>query len=102
MDALKQILYSVNVNNLVDAFKGGNVQNSPIVQEASSGFIDKLGSLGINLDSAKGIAASLIPSIIDKFVKKTNDPSDSSFDLNNVLSSISGSDGKFQLSDLSN
>jgi hypothetical protein len=99
-DTLKQQLTSGNLNSLADVFKGGNVQDSAVVREASSSFIDKLGSMGINLDSAKGIAASLIPGIMDKFVNKTNDPNDNSFDLGDILSKVSGPDGKFQLSDL--
>lgn len=99
-DTLKEQLSSGNLGNLVDAFKGGNVQDSTIVQEASSSLTDKLGSMGINTDAAKGIAASIIPVIMGKLVNKTNDPNDSSFELNDILTKISGPDGKFQLSDL--
>jgi hypothetical protein len=56
--------------------------------------------MGINLDSAKAIAASVIPGIVSKFINKTNDPNDSSFNIQDVLTKISGDDGKFQLSDL--
>lgn len=99
-DTLKEQFSSGNLGNLVDAFKGGNVQDSAIVQEASSSLTDKLGSMGINTDAAKGIAASIIPVIMGKLVNKTNDPNDSSFELNDILTKISGPDGKFQLSDL--
>ncbi|PYF76062.1 hypothetical protein [Pedobacter nutrimenti] len=99
-DTLKEQLSSGNIGNLVDAFKGGNVENSAVVQQASASFTDKLAGMGINLDSAKGIAASIIPGIVGKFVNKTNDPNDSSFDIKDIFSKISGPDGKFQLSDL--
>lgn len=99
-DSLKQQLSSGNVGNLVDAFKGGNIADSAVVKDASSGFVDKLSGLGINAESAKGIAASIIPVIVGKFVNKTNDPNDSSFNIQDVLTKISGPDGKFQLSDL--
>jgi len=102
IDALKQQLSSGNIGGLVDAFKGGNVEGSAVAQDASAGFIDKLAGMGINLDTAKGIAASVIPGIIGKFINKTNDPNDSSFDIKDVLSKISGPDGKFELSDLTN
>lgn len=101
-DTLKQQLSSGNIGNLVDAFKGGDVANSSVVKDASSGFIDKLSGMGINLDSAKAIAASIIPGVMDKLVSKTNDPNDSSFNLQDMLTKISGPDGKFQLSDLTN
>ncbi|WP_316835709.1 hypothetical protein [Pedobacter nutrimenti] len=99
-DTLKDQLSSGNIGSLIDAFKGGNVANSDVAQQATSSFTDKLAGLGINAESAKNIASSLIPGILDKFVSKTNDPNDSSFDIKDVLSKISGPDGKFQLSDL--
>jgi uncharacterized protein (DUF2267 family) len=99
-DTLKDQLSSGNIGSLIDAFKGGNVANSDVAQQATSSFTDKLAGLGINAESAKNIASSLIPGILDKFVNKTNDPNDSSFDIKDVLSKISGPDGKFQLSDL--
>ena len=101
-DALKQQISSGNVSQLVETFKGGSTANNPVVEQASSGFTDKLAGMGINLESAKGIAASVIPGIISKFVQKTNDPNDKSFDIQDILSNISGPDGKFQLSDLTN
>lgn len=100
MEALQSQVSSGNLANLVAAFKGGDVQNSTVVQEASSSFIDKLSGMGINLESAKGIAASLIPGIVGQFVNKTNDPNDSSFHIQDIITKISGPDGKFQLSDL--
>ncbi|SMC71127.1 hypothetical protein [Pedobacter nyackensis] len=102
IDALKQQLSSGNIGNLVDAFKGGNAEGSAVAQEAASGFTDKLAAMGINLDTAKNIAASVIPSIVGKFVNKTNDPNDSSFDIQDIVSKISGPDGKFQVSDITN
>lgn len=99
-DTLKDQLSSGNIGSLIDAFRGGNVANSDVAQQATSSFTDKLAGLGINAESAKNIASSLIPGILDKFVNKTNDPNDSSFDIKDVLSKISGPDGKFQLSDL--
>ena len=100
VDAIKQHLSSGNLSSLVDAFKGGNAEGSSVAQEATTGFTEKLAGMGINLESAKNIAASVIPSIVGKFVNKTNDPNDSSFDIQDVISKISGPDGKFQLSDV--
>jgi hypothetical protein len=100
VDAIKQHLSSGNLSSLVDAFKGGNAEGSSVAQDATTGFTEKLAGMGINLESAKNIAASVIPSIVGKFVNKTNDPNDSSFDIQDVISKISGPDGKFQLSDI--
>jgi hypothetical protein len=100
IDALKQQLSSGNIGNLVDAFKGGNAEGSAVAQEAASGFTDKLAGMGINMETAKNIAASVIPSIIGKLVNKTNDPNDSSFNIQDVIAKVSGPDGKFDISDV--
>lgn len=100
VDAIKQQLSSGNINNLLEVFKGGNAEGSAVAQQAASGFTDKLAAMGINLESAKNIAASVIPSIVGKFVNKTNDPNDSSFNIQDVIAKVSGPDGKFDLSDV--
>lgn len=100
VDALKQQLSSGNIGNLLDAFKGGNAEGSTVAQQAASGFTEKLAAMGINMDAAKNIAASVIPSIIGKLVNKTNDPNDSSFNIQDVIAKVSGPDGKFDLSDV--
>lgn len=101
-DTLKDQLSSGNIGSLIDTFKGGNIQDSAVVQQASAAFVNKLGEMGINPDSAQNIASSIIPGIIDKFVNKTNDPNDNSFNISDIVSKIAGPDGKFQLSDLTN
>lgn len=100
VDAIKQHLSTGNLGSILDAFKGGNAEGSAIAQDATAGFTDKLAGMGINLDTAKSIAASVIPSIVGKFVNKTNDPNDSSFNIQDVISKVSGPDGKFDLSDV--
>lgn len=100
VDALRQQLSSGNIGNLVNTFRGGNAEGSTVAQDAASGFSDKLAAMGINVDTAKGIAASIIPSIVGKLVNKTNDPNDSSFNIQDLMARVSGPDGKFDLSDV--
>jgi hypothetical protein len=47
------------------------------------------------LDSgaAKGIVEKLIPVVMEKFVNKTNDPNDNSFDLGDIVKNLGGSGG---------
>lgn len=100
-DTLKSQLSSGNISALTDIFNGGSANESQVAQQASGSFIDKLSGLGINAESAKGIAASLIPSIIGKLTQKTNDPNDSSFNIKDILGTLAGgSDGKFDVSDV--
>ena len=100
VDALKQQLSSGNIGNLIDTFKGGNAEGSVVAQDAASGFTDKLAAMGINMDTAKSIAASVIPSIVGKLVNKTNDPNDNSFNIQDLISRVSGPDGKFDVADV--
>jgi hypothetical protein len=100
-DTLKDQLSSGNVGGLVDIFKGGDTGGSAITQQAAGNFEQKLGALGINSSIAKSIAAAIIPMIIAKFTQKTNDPNDSSFNIQDVLGKLAGgADGKFDLSDV--
>lgn len=100
VDALRQQLSSGNIGNLVNTFRGGNAEGSAVAQDAASGFSDKLAAMGINVDTAKGIAASIIPAIVGKLVNKTNDPNDNSFNIQDLMARVSGPDGKFDLSDV--
>jgi hypothetical protein len=45
---------------------------------------------GIDSPMATSIAASLIPSVLGKLVNKTNDPSDSSFNINDIIGALTG------------
>lgn len=48
---------------------------------------------GLDHGAASGIAASLIPTVLQKLVHKTNDPNDSSFSLGSILGSLTGGGG---------
>lgn len=101
-DTLKQQLASGNVLQIADIFNNGKVaEGSPVVQQATSSLTDKLGAFGINAETAKTIGASLIPVILGKLASKTNDPNDSSFNLQDMLGKLAGGDdGKFDLTDV--
>lgn len=99
-DSLKEQVSSGNFSGLADIFNGGSAEGSAVAAQASGSFIDKLSGLGINAETAKNVASSIIPSIISKFTQKTNDPNDSSFNLQDVLGKLGGADGKFDLSDV--
>lgn len=101
-DTLKNQLSSGNIAELAKTFTQGNADaQNPVVQQAADSFTDKLAGFGINAESAKSIGASLIPAIMGKFIQKTNDPNDSSFNIQDVLGKLGGgSDGKFDLNDV--
>lgn len=95
MNTLKQQAASGNMNQLLEMFKGGNANASnPVVNSVSQNVsTDLMGKFGIGKDAASGIAAQLIPTVMNQFVNKTNDPKDSSFDLGGIMNSIGGNGG---------
>jgi len=99
-DSLKDQLSSGNIGAITDIFNGNKAEGTQVAEQASGSFIDKLSGLGINADTAKSLASSIIPGLIAKFTQKTNDPNDSSFNLKDVLGSLGGEDGKFDVSDV--
>lgn len=101
VDVLRQKISSGDANGLINSFKDPSAQ-STTANEVTDTFTNKLQGLGINMDSAKAVAASIIPAILAKFNQKTNDPNDSSFDFQDIIAQVAGPDGKFQLSDLTN
>jgi len=100
-DTLKDQLTSGNIGALADVFKGGNAEGSAVATQAAGSFTDKLAGLGINANTAKTIAAAVIPVIISKFTQKTNDPNDNSFNLTDIVGKLAGgADGKFDVTDV--
>ena len=50
-----------------------------------------LGSkFGVDPSAAQNIAVSLIPKVLEMMQSKTNDPNDSSFDINDLMGQLSG------------
>lgn len=92
-DELKKMLAGGNAQDVVNLFnhQGGNIANTPAAQQISSGFIQNLmGKFGLGEGAASGIAASLIPTVLEKLVHKTNDPNDSSFNIQSIVGSLVG------------
>jgi hypothetical protein len=96
MDGLKNMIASGNTQDVVSLFnhQGGDIANTPAAQQISGGFIQNLmGKFGLNEGAASGIAASLIPMVLQKLVHKTNDANDSSFDIQGIIGSLVGGGG---------
>ncbi|WP_316832614.1 hypothetical protein [Pedobacter aquatilis] len=100
-DSLKDQLSSGNIGGLAEIFNTGNAEGAAVTQQAAGSFTDKLAGLGINAETAKGLAASVIPAILGKLTQKTADPNDSSFNIRDILGNLAGgADGKFDVSDV--
>jgi len=97
MDGLKNMIASGNVKDVASLFnnQGGDIANHPAAQQIQGGFIQNLmGKFGLNEGAASGIAASLIPMVLQKLVHQTNDPNNSNFNIQNIIGSLTGGGGQ--------
>lgn len=92
---LQQVMALFNQSDKTSG--GGDISsllNNPIVSNIVSNFTGKLTQdHGVAPESANNIAGSLIPNVLQKLISKTNDPSDSSFDLNGIIGTLTGGGG---------
>jgi len=91
---LQDALANGQGQEVFDLFKSqssAQVMSSPVAQNIQGGFLDNITSkLGINKNVAIGLASTLIPIIISKLVKRSNDPNNSSFDIGSIIGSLTG------------
>lgn len=90
----QQAIANGNVQDVMSLFQQeGNVMNNPLAQQAEGSFIDSITSkLGIDSGTAKTVAASLLPMIMQTLVKRTNSqaPEDKGFDISSLIGSLTG------------
>lgn len=91
VNTFKSQASSGNINGLMDLFKGGSIANNSISGAISQNAVGELTKkFGIDSAKANSIISSLLPVVMNKFVSKTNDPNDSSFDLKGIMSAVGG------------
>ncbi|MFY7706621.1 MAG: hypothetical protein ACOVQ5_00970 [Flavobacteriales bacterium] len=79
---------------LQDIFSSGNAAQSGATNQISGNVAGQLmEKFGLDNGAAKGIVEKLIPVVMEKFVNKTNDPNDNSFDLGDIVKNLGGSGG---------
>lgn len=101
VDTLKGAVANGNISDVVSMFTGSNAGSSALSQTMQGGFIKNLmDKFGLDSAQAGNIASNLLPNILNKFVHKTNDPNDKSFDLQDIVQNISGGAGGLDLQDI--
>jgi hypothetical protein len=99
MDGLKNMLANGKAQDVISLFnhQGGDIANTPAVQQISGGFIQNLmAKFGLGEGAASGIAANLIPMVLQKLVHQTNDPNNSNFNIQSIIASLAGGGGQQQ------
>lgn len=86
-----------DLQQVASMFKGadatslaGNPMVTQMVSKVAGEFAAKF---GISPQIAQTIAAGLIPQVLNQFIKKTNDPDDNDFDLQDMLRGFTGNSG---------
>ncbi len=91
-DTLKSTLASGNFKDIFNMFSKGQADPSnPMVQQATTGAAANLQQkLGLDQQQATNIAGSLVPDVMNKLAQKTSDPSDNSFNIQDIFNKLSG------------
>jgi hypothetical protein len=81
-----------NVGDIVNMFtNNNNGSNNAMAGIMQNDLVQNLmHKFGIDANAAGGIAQNLIPTVLNNLVSKTNDPNDSSFDLQDIVSKVGG------------
>ncbi len=89
---------SGNTSDLFSLLSGkSNTGNNPIMSgianQAISAMMQKF---GLNQGVAGGIVSAVLPQVMGKLISKTNDPNDSSFDLESIMGAVMGNSNQQQ------
>jgi hypothetical protein len=89
---LQNMLKGGNISDLMSMFSGKHdAGNSPVTNIVTGGVIENLmNKFNLDKGAASNIAGNLVPDVMKKLVNKTNDPNDSSFDIQGIFNNLSG------------
>ncbi len=94
---LQNILAGGGLQNILSLFSQGNksgtsgLMQNPIVNMMAGHFMKKLmAKFGLNSGAASNVATSLIPSVLNGLISKTQDPNDNSVDMNSIIRMLTG------------
>jgi hypothetical protein len=91
VSSLQNALSGGNVKDVMKIFSGHTDVSNPVVQDATSNLSQRLsGKYGVDGSQASGIAGSLIPMILSQLAGKTADPSNSSFNIQDIFNRLTG------------
>ncbi|WP_291287633.1 hypothetical protein [Flavobacterium sp.] len=94
---LQKIASEGGAEQLAGLFNGTSKLDSsnPVVQQITQQLSGSLGEkFGLSSADSAGVASSMIPQVLSSLVNKAKDPNDSSFNISDIISSISGNSGQ--------
>jgi uncharacterized protein YidB (DUF937 family) len=99
-DTLKNAATGGNIGDIVSMFSGGasNAASSPLASIMQNSMVQNLmHKFGLDKGAASNVASSLLPNVLQNLVHKTNDPNDKSFDIQSIVSKVTGGAGGFDI-----
>jgi len=89
---LQNMFSNGNAQDILKMFSGKeDVASSPVTNNISGGVVQNLmDKFGLDRSAASGVANNLVPNVMQNMVDKTNDPKDSSFDIQSIFNNLSG------------
>lgn len=90
VETLKSALASGKLNDVLSYFKTG-ASNSGVVNEATNRYARDLQTrVGLGEQEANDVAEKVIPPTMGQLANKTTDPSDNSFNIQDIFNQLSG------------
>ena len=90
---LQKIASEGGGEQLASLFNGNSSIDSsnPVVQQITQQLSGSLGEkFGLSSETSSGVAAGMIPQILSSLINKAKDPNDSSFQISDIISSLTG------------
>ena len=90
---LQKIASEGGGEQLASLFNGNSSIDSsnPVVQQITQQLSGSLGQkFGLSSETSSGVAAGMIPQILSSLINKAKDPNDSSFQISDIISSLTG------------
>jgi hypothetical protein len=89
---LQNMMSGGRIQDVLRMFSGNQeVADSPVANNISGGFIDNLvNKFGLDRGAATNVSKGLMPEVLKNLVNKTNDPNDSSFNIQDIFNNLSG------------
>ncbi len=88
----QNVLAKGGIKDVMKIFSGNDSQisNNPVTSTINQAFEENASQrLGLSSSQISGLASSIIPMILGKLVSKTNDPSDNSFNIQDIFNQLS-------------
>ena len=91
MATLKNALAGGRLDDVLGFFKNGKQGSPELVREATNNYAQDLqNNLGVAPAEASKAAAALVPQTMQQLATKTADPSDNSFNIQDIFNKLSG------------